>query len=51
VSILSQLGLGTGELLLVAVTVALIFIPSVVPKVGNALGRALDRARGKTPEP
>ena len=49
--LLHSLGLGTGELLILGVTAALIFIPSTVPTVGNALGRALDRLRGRTPEP
>ena len=48
---LHSLGLGTGELLVLGITAALIFLPSVVPAVGNALGRVLDRARGRTPEP
>jgi Sec-independent protein translocase protein TatA len=50
-SILGALQLGPGEALLVTVTVALIFMPSVVPALGNAAGRIADRLRGRTPEP
>jgi Sec-independent protein translocase protein TatA len=46
----NQMGLHSGELILLALTVALIFLPSVIPSLGNALGRAWDKARGKTPE-
>ena len=43
---LHQLGITTGDALLVGVTAVLIFLPSVVPALGNALGRAVDRLRG-----
>ena len=50
-SVLHALGLNVGDALLVGVTFVLIFLPSVVPSLGNALGRAVDRLRGRTPEP
>ena len=49
-SVLQALHMQTGDALLVGVTVVLIFLPSVVPTVGNAIGRAVDRLRGRTPE-
>ena len=50
-SLLGTLQLGTGDVLLVAVTLVLIFLPSVVPALGNTAGRIADRLRGRTPEP
>lgn len=49
-ALLDLLNLGVGDALLVGVTVVLIFLPSVVPAVGNFVGRTVDRLRGRTPE-
>ena len=48
--ILSALQLGEGDVILVAVTLVLIFLPSLVPTLGNAAGRFADRLRHRTPE-
>jgi hypothetical protein len=50
VALLRLLNMQTGDALLVGVTVGLIFLPSVVPALGNAVGRLADRLRGRTPE-
>lgn len=42
--------LSTSEWLLIALCVVLIFLPSVIPEVGDMLGRMHDRLRGRTPE-
>ena len=49
-ALLHWLSLGTGDALLVGVTAVLIFLPSVVPALGNLVGRGWDRLRGRTPE-
>lgn len=47
---LGALQLQKGDVLLVGVTLVLIFLPSVVPALGDAAGRMADRLRGRTPE-
>ncbi len=40
----------TGDYLLIVITVILILLPSQIPSVGDALGRLVDRLRGRQPE-
>jgi Sec-independent protein translocase protein TatA len=40
----------TGDYLLIGLTVILILLPSQVPAAGDAIGRLVDRIRGRTPE-
>ena len=40
----------TGDYLLIGLTVILILLPSQIPAAGDALGRLVDRLRGRQPE-
>jgi hypothetical protein len=42
--------LQTGDYLLIGLTVILILLPSQVANAGDALGRLVDRLRGRQPE-
>ena len=40
----------TGDYLLIGITVILILLPSQIPTAGDAIGRFVDRLRGRQPE-